>query len=66
MKGRRKGIQIALAVLMIVSAAAVLALTGCGGGDGGPTGNETIKIKAGRTYPLLPGYWGAPAANDSA
>jgi len=61
----RRGIQIALAILMIISAMS-LAFVGCGGGDEGPTGNETIKIKAGRTYPLLPGYWGAPAANDSA
>ncbi len=64
MKGRKKRIQIALAVLMIVSAVS-LVFVGCGGG-GGPAGNETIKIKVGRTYPLLPGYWGAPSANDSA
>ena len=65
MKGRRKGIQIALAVLMIVSAAAVLAFTGCGGGDGGPTGDETIKIKYSQPHPAIPGYWGSPASEAS-
>ncbi|MGB2798850.1 MAG: hypothetical protein WBC82_03270 [Dehalococcoidia bacterium] len=65
MKKRRKGIQIALAVLMIVSAAAVLAFTGCGGGDGGPTGNETIKLKYASTLPIMAGYWGSPSANST-
>jgi len=60
----KRVIQTALAILMIISAMS-LVFVGCGGG-GGPTGNETIKIKVGRTYPLMPGYWGAPAANDSA
>jgi len=53
----RKGIQIALAVVLVVTAAS-LAFTGCGGG--GPTGNETTKIKISLTLPDIPGYFGAP------
>ncbi len=64
MKGRRKVIQIALAVLMIVSAAASMALVGCGGGEG-PVGNETIKLKFAISFPNLPSYWGAPPSENS-
>ena len=65
MKGRRKVIQIALAVLMIVSAAASLALVGCGGGGEGPIGNETIKLKFSQPHPALPGFWGSPASEGT-
>ena len=59
----RRGIQIALAVLMIVSAAG-LVFVGCGGG-GGPAGNETIVLKYSQPHPALPGYFGSPASESS-
>ncbi len=62
----RRGIQTALAILMVISAMS-LAFIGCGGGDGdgGPVGNETIKLKFSQPHPALPGYFGSPASEGS-
>ena len=54
---RRKGMQIVIAVVLVVTAAS-LAFTGCSGV--GPTGNETTKVKIAYTLPEIPGYFGGP------
>ena len=52
---RRQGIQIIIAVVLLVTAAS-LAFIGCSGV--GPTGNETTKIKIALVLPEIPGYFG--------
>ena len=58
---RRQGIQIIIAVVLVITAAS-LAFTGCGGV--GPTGNETTKIKIALTLPEIPGYFGGPISES--
>ncbi len=53
----RQGIQIVIAVVLVVAMAS-LAFTGCSGV--GPTGNETTKIKIALPLPEIPGYFGGP------
>jgi TRAP-type C4-dicarboxylate transport system substrate-binding protein len=59
----RRGIQIALALVMVVSAGSLL-LVGCGGG-GGPAGNETIVLRYSQPHPSIPGYFGTPASESN-
>ena len=54
---RGQGIQIVIAVVLVVAMAS-LAFAGCSGV--GPSGNETTKIKIGLTLPEIPGYFGGP------
>ncbi|MGB2799859.1 MAG: hypothetical protein WBC82_08460, partial [Dehalococcoidia bacterium] len=54
---RRQGIQIVIAVVLVVTAAS-LAFAGCSGV--GPSGNETTKIKVAIPLPEIPGYFGGP------
>ncbi|MFW6125565.1 MAG: TRAP transporter substrate-binding protein [Chloroflexota bacterium] len=60
---RKRGIQIALAVVLVAAALSPV-FAACGGG-GAPTGNETIKIRYAAVLPITPGYFGAPASESS-
>ena len=62
---RRRGIQVALAVLLVAVTAAGLASIGCGGGGGGPAGNKTVVLKYGAALPMMPGYFGSAASESS-
>jgi len=62
---RRRGIQVALAVLLVAVTAAGLASAGCGGNGGGPVGNETVTIKYAAALPMIPGYFGSPTSESS-
>ena len=47
---------------MIVLVAAGLVSAGCGGGNGGPVGNQTVVIKYSQPHPNVPGYFDAPVS----